>query len=129
VEGSLTASNTIFAFSTIGEAFFCDELASASLSCCDVYGNADGDWVGCIEDQYGIDGNIAEDPLFCNPIGGEYQLEEGSACAPFSPPNEECDLIGAWPVGCIPTSGIAEDDPQPRRAPASWGGIKAGYRE
>lgn len=49
---------------------------------------------------YGINGNISEDPLFCDPEAENYHLQEGSPCAAFTPPNEECDLIGAFPVGC-----------------------------
>ena len=89
-----------------------------TLTCCDLFGNAGGDWVGGIENQYGIDGNICEDPLFCDPENGDYHLQEGSPCAPFTPPNEECDLIGAWPVGCGGT-------PVQR---TTWGSLKATFR-
>lgn len=100
-----TLENCIIAFSTQGEAVYCsDGTAIPTLTCCDVHGNAGGDWVGCIAAQFGINGNICEDPLFC---GGEnpedpYTLHSNSPCAPFSPPNEECDLIGARPVACGP---------------------------
>jgi hypothetical protein len=93
-------TNTIVAFSPVGPAIYCHEGASATLSCCDLYNNAGDDWVGCIADQYGINGNIAEDPMFCDHAGGDYRLWCDSPCAPFTPPNEECDLIGALPVGC-----------------------------
>jgi hypothetical protein len=99
-QSQLLVQNTIIAFSSAGEAVFCDWYGSATLVCCDVYGNAGGDWVGCIEDQLGVDGNIWEDPLFCSPENGDFALQGDSPCAPFSPPNPECDLIGAWPVGC-----------------------------
>ncbi len=100
--GSLPVlENTIIAGSPSGEAVRC-ESAYAELSCCDLYGNAGGDWVGCIAYQYGTNGNIAEDPLFCDPEDGNLFLQTISPCAPFSPPNPECDLIGALPVGCEP---------------------------
>ena len=89
------------------------------LSCCDLCGNSGGDWVGCIEDQFGIRGNISEDPLFCGPDNGDLTLQDCSPCAPFSPPNPEGDLIGAWPVGCGGT-------PTTR---STWGGVKALFRE
>ncbi len=92
--------------------------ATISLSCCNLYGNAGGDWVGPIADQYGVNGNIAEDPLFCDPESYDFTLHEDSPCAPFTPPNEECDLIGAWPIGCGPTS-IER---------MSWGAIKARFK-
>jgi hypothetical protein len=70
------------------------------LSCCDIYGNPGGDWVGPISSQFGINGNISLDPLFCAPNVGDFRLQEGSPCRPHSPENPECDLLGAWPVGC-----------------------------
>ncbi|MBD3235865.1 MAG: hypothetical protein GF330_04105 [Candidatus Eisenbacteria bacterium] len=89
----------------------------AELSCCDVFGNAGGDWVGAIEDQLGQRGNICEDPLFCDPEAGDFQIDCLSPCAPFSPPNPECDRIGAWPVGC---------GGSPARV-TSWGAVKAAF--
>jgi hypothetical protein len=90
------------------------------LSCCDLHGNGDGDWVGPIADQYGINGNISMDPWFCYDEHAEepYTLHSNSCCIPYSPPNQECGLIGAWPAACGPTP--IED--------VSWGSIKAMYR-
>jgi hypothetical protein len=45
--------------------------------------------------QYGINGNISEDPLFCDPEAGDFTLHGDSPCAPYSAPNPECGLIGA----------------------------------
>jgi hypothetical protein len=70
------------------------------LACCDLYGNPGGDWAGIIAAQLGVDGNISADPLFCDATAKRFGLLEGSPCTPFTPPNPECDLIGAWPVGC-----------------------------
>ena len=88
--------------------------AVPTLSCCDIYGNEGGDWVDRIASQYGINGNISSDPLFCAPEAGDFTLHEGSPCAPGG----ECGLIGAWPVGCAPTPTVA----------TTWGAIKALYR-
>ena len=110
--------NTVVAFSTQGPGVASYE-DYAVLACCDVFGNAGGDWVGTIADQYGVDGNICEDPLFCDPENGDFRLDAESPCAPFSPANPECDLIGAWPVGCGGTSVT----------PTTWGGIKTLYGE
>lgn len=95
----------ILAFASLGEAFVCDNSETAcepQLSCCDIFGNEGGDWTGCIDDQYGLDGNISADPLFCDAGSGNFRLQPDSPCAPFTPPNPECDLIGAWGVGCDP---------------------------
>ncbi len=108
-QSSPTFDNTIIAFSTSGAAVYCYDAGSTPvLSCCDVYGNAGGDWVGCIAGQAAVSGNIALDPLFCDAASGDFRLEEDSPCAPFSPPNPNCDLIGAWPVGCGPSPVIEE---------------------
>jgi hypothetical protein len=110
-------NNTIIAFSAQGSAVD-SPYDNAHLTCCDLYGNAGGDWVGSIADQLGVSGNICEDPLFCDPENEDLTLDASSPCAPLSPPNPECDLIGAWPVGCGGTPACR----------TSWGTIKAAYR-
>jgi len=109
--------NTIIAFSEAGQAVTAYD-GGVTLTCCDLYGNAGGDWVGTIADQLGIDGNISEDPLFC---GDEYPdepytLEWYSPCSPYG--NTECGFIGAWDLACgfVPVEET------------SWGVIKALYR-
>lgn len=111
-----TISNVIISFCTSGGAVYCDGGATPTLTCCDVYGNADGDWLGCIAGQYGLSGNISEDPLFCDPEYDNYMLDEMSPCAPAS--NSCGVLIGAYDVGCG-ASAVQS---------ASWGAIKAMYR-
>jgi hypothetical protein len=107
-QSSPTLDRTIVAFSTSGSSIYCyDGGSTPTLTCCDVYGNAGGDWVGCIAGQSGTDGNISLDPRFCDAANGDFRLENNSPCAPFSPPNPQCDLIGAWPVGCG-GAGVAE---------------------
>ena len=91
--------------------------STVTLRCCDVYGNADGDWVGCIADQGGRNGNLSMDPQFCNAHGGDLTLSASSPCAPeHSPPG--CGLIGALPVGCAPQEVES----------ATWGRLKANFR-
>ncbi len=103
---SVTLVNTIVAFGSSGVAVYCEGDGVATLSCCDVYGNSGGDWVGCIASQYGVNGNICGDPLFCGPWAGDYSIAQPSPCAPAnSPPG--CGLIGADSVGCL-TASVAE---------------------
>ncbi len=111
-----TIRNSIIAFSTEGAAVSCEDGGPAVLDCCDVYGNAGGDWVGCIAGQEGQNGNLGADPLFCDPEVGDLRLQEGSPCGPDY--NPDCGQIGAWPVGCGP-SAIEE---------MTWGAVKAMYR-
>jgi predicted outer membrane repeat protein len=102
----VTIDNTIIAFSTQGEAVYCEPTCpgcSAILACCCVYGNAGGDYVGCIAGQNGIRGNISLDPLFCEPDYDDYTLRAESPCAPEY--NPDCGLIGAWPVDCTYVPG------------------------
>lgn len=113
------AERTIIAFSTDGEAVLCVGGGSVSLACCDVFGNAGGDWVGCIAAQYGVDDNFSADPLFCldgNP-DDPYSLHEGSPCLPEDSPCGE--LVGAYGRGCDPITAVQA---------TSWSAIKAMYR-
>ena len=96
-------NNTIIAFSTLGEAVACEDQASTLLTCCDVYGNAGGDWVGCIAGQDSVNNNLWADPMFCDPDAGNFTLAENSPCAPDHSPLG-CGLIGADTVGCSATA-------------------------
>lgn len=96
----------------------CNITGGLSVGCTNVAGNAGGDFVGCLEGQGGINGNISLDPMFCNPKDADFGIHVDSPCAPFSPPNKQCDLIGALPVSCPPTPTIQD----------SWGGLKGLFR-
>jgi predicted outer membrane repeat protein len=118
-DNSVALARSIIVFSTGGEAFFCEYgFNFPALSCCDIYGNAGGDWVGCIADQYGVNGNFSADPLFCGDLNPDepYTLHAESPCAPEY--NPECGLIGAWGIGC----GLTAVEP------VSWGAIKAMFQ-
>ena len=91
------------------------------LSCCDLFGNEDGDWVGGIADQYGIRGNFSACPSFCHIELGNAGICDESPCAPGNHPDGyDCGLIGAHDVGCEcgPTN----------TEPTTWGAIKSIYR-
>jgi predicted outer membrane repeat protein len=105
----LTLEKVIIAKNLGGAAVECvDSLSEPSLSCCDVYGNEGGDWIGCIESQSNQDGNISLDPLFCDESSQDFRLQPGSPCAPSG----SCDLMGPLPVGCSPTSGSKLEGPE-----------------
>ncbi|MCZ6852472.1 MAG: T9SS type A sorting domain-containing protein [Gammaproteobacteria bacterium] len=102
--------NSIFAFNN-GEAFyyssFCDSNFAIVFSCCDLYGNTGGDWVGCIAGGDSINGNLSQNPLFCDPENGDLTL---SALSPCLPANNTCGvLIGAHGEGCSVPTGIEAD--------------------
>jgi hypothetical protein len=91
--------NTIIVWGNGGGAVGCEGGAAvASLECCDLFENAGGDWEGCIADQFGVNGNISVDPLFCDLENGNFRLQDESPCGPEN--NPACGLIGALPLGC-----------------------------
>jgi len=110
-------TDVVIAFSSEGCAVSHERGAGIQLTCCDLYGNAGGDWTGVIADQLGQNGNISEDPLFCMETSSlsPWTLQSDSPCAPEH--SGGCGLIGAWPVDCAPTPV----------EPSSWGRIKALY--
>jgi hypothetical protein len=83
------------------------------VACNDSWANSAEDyWFGGEVDTTAL-GNLSLDPLFCDPLSGEYTLRSDSPCAP----GEACGLIGAYPVGCAPV---------PTR-PTTWGRLKARF--
>jgi len=91
---------------------------SLVFDCSDIYGNDGGDWTGSIASQYGVNGNISADPLFCDAQGGDFTIDAASPCAPTA--NTCRELIGALGIGCGMTSVEMQR--------STWGGIKALYR-
>ena len=85
------------------------------VTCCDVYGNVEGDYDTVVGDQTGVNDNFSEAPEFCDLEAGGYRLFDTSPCLDTESP---CGLlIGAFGQGC--DSPVEE---------MSWGGIKALYR-
>jgi hypothetical protein len=117
-EYGATITNTIIAGSTRGPSIAVG--GNVTLSCCDLFGNAGGDWVVGIADQEGIRGNFAADPLFCDPENGDLTLRSDSPCLPGNHPGgAACGLIGALGEGCAPPTAVER---------ASWGGVKTRFR-
>jgi hypothetical protein len=109
----LALDGTIVAFSPTGRAVRCDAEATVEASGCDVFGNAGGDYVGCLAGLEGAAGNLSGDPLFCDQGGREFMLGARSPCA--TRPDVFHDVIGAWPVGCAGRSSDAPDSPDAPR--------------
>jgi pectin methylesterase-like acyl-CoA thioesterase len=97
---NLTMDHSIVSFASSGGSIYCDGMSHATLSCCDVYGNAGGDWIGCIASQNGVNGNFGANPLYCAPAVLNYALHLDSPCAPAN--NPTCGTVGAYGVGCGP---------------------------
>ncbi len=96
----VTLSNSIAAFSLAGGGIAA--LATQDIPtvlCCDVYGNTGGNYDGVIiPDQTGINGNISEDPIFCDMPADDFTIE---AHSPGLPANNDCQVrMGAFDLGC-----------------------------
>jgi len=117
--GTPSMAQTIIVLGTKGLAISCGGGSTPTLTCCDLFGNPGGDWVGCIADQQGVNGNFSADPKFCDRHNGSFMLCENSPCAPgHHPQGADCGLIGAFGVGCGPTTVEY----------TTWGRIKTMFR-
>jgi hypothetical protein len=108
---------SIVAFSADGVAVHCEASATASLSCCDLFGNFDGDWSSdCVAGQAGGSDNFSADPEFCGVSGsGNYWLQSDSPCAAGISP---CGMrVGARDTHCAETAA----------EPSSWSRLKSLY--
>ncbi|MFH1501871.1 MAG: right-handed parallel beta-helix repeat-containing protein [Candidatus Eisenbacteria bacterium] len=113
--GTGAVENSIIAFNGPGFGVGADEGQEPTLTCCDVYGNPDGNYDAVVGDQTGIDNNFSQDPEFCWFDGADYRLYDTSPClASVSPCGQ---LVGALDQGC--DSPVEE---------SSWGKVKALYR-
>jgi predicted outer membrane repeat protein len=117
----LSMVNSIVAYSPNGVAVSCDLDSQVELTCCNIFGNAGGDWVGSIADQLGLNGNFSACPSFCHGEMGDFHLCDESPCLPGNHPDGfDCGVIGAWGAGCSCGPSQAE--------PSTWGSIKSMYR-
>jgi hypothetical protein len=125
----LTVANTIIAFGERGDPVSCEDTALQVFTCCDIYGNSAGDWVGCLEGLDQTNGNFSLDPLFCgfsfaDPLlfGDRFTLSPSSPCLPF----RGCGRIGARGVEeCGREAGSMLRSSLPA---TTWGRIKGEYR-
>ncbi|MBM4117031.1 hypothetical protein FJ251_04695 [bacterium] len=96
--GHLNLAESLVAFNTLGDGIYRRANTSAALTCCDVFGNEDGNFAGSMVDPTGTAGNLSLDPWFCNLAGRDVELDAQSPCLPA---NNACGLqIGARGQGC-----------------------------
>lgn len=104
----------IIALSPRGGGIRALEWSLPHLSCSDVWGNVDGNFIN-FEDPTGSEGNISADPRFCGTQPDDFTLQASSPCAPA---NNTCGvLMGLYGVDCDSVSVQSK----------SWGGIKSMY--
>ncbi len=115
----LSLERVLVASGSAGEGVACDGCTEISLTCCNIFGNAGGDYDDpAISDQLGTSGNVAASPHFCYAYPQRYEVWSVHEDSPCAPAQSACGLIGAWGADCSDT---------PVRA-ASWGEIKAVFR-
>jgi hypothetical protein len=94
---SVSIENTVISSTLTQSTIGLDGSSVLQLSCCDLWNNLDGDWIGSIADQLGVNGNFSADPKFIDPENGNFFIHHDSPCAPHA--NECGVLIGAFGVG------------------------------
>ncbi len=110
--GNPTIRNSIIYHSGgIGEAIYSIPAATAypyyDIQNTNIYSSYIVDWTEHILSQAYINGNISEDPLFCDPANGDFHINENSFCNPDHPLNINNTLMGFYGVGC---SGCDDTD-------------------
>jgi len=96
---SPTYENSIISFAADGTPVRRDVSGSPVLTCCDVYSDEHGDWLGCLETQYGSGDDPASDPPSCVIDTTAQQTAAVSACSP-SHPSLDPGVIGVDGVEC-----------------------------
>ncbi len=117
-ESSPRVTSSIIAFQD-GTGITAQGGAVPMISCTDLFGNSQGDWVGNISDQAASQENLSADPVFCagTPETNDvFSLQDNSPCGPDVNP---CGALGAWPVGCVAVAA------QLSLFEADWNGIHA----
>ncbi|MCB1182670.1 hypothetical protein KDM41_04495 [bacterium] len=104
-DGDITLEHVIVA----GGTWLGDVSAVPAINCSDFHLGGDDPWVGLLAPFGAAGGNIAADPLFCDPTGldGSFGLAENSPCAAAQ---SGCGRIGAYDVACG-VSGVPGEEP------------------
>jgi len=106
-------ANTLIAdnLGSAGVGRYADDC-NPTFACCNLHGNAGGDWVGFMAGMLGADGNTSAYPVFCNPDEADFQLAEISPCNDV---NSTCGQVGALGIGCQ-LSPVGDTVPPPTSA-------------
>ncbi|HPF69333.1 MAG TPA: right-handed parallel beta-helix repeat-containing protein [Candidatus Krumholzibacteria bacterium] len=107
-EPRLVLTHTLITRGLTSAAVYGEQGATAIATTCDIHANDRGDWDGVLAGQLGLTGNLAMNPLFCDPWDAGAGLNEASVCLPAN--NDHGVQIGALGLGC---TGLADapDDP------------------
>ena len=113
--GSGSIYRSIIAFTEGGYGVGATTGNAPTLICCDVFGNAGGNYDAVVGDQTGSNDNFSADPEFCDIDFADYQLFDTSPCLATNSPCEQ--LVGWFDQGC--DSPVEE---------MSWGRVKGLWR-
>jgi len=103
---TLSITRSVVAFSVQGEAVACGAQSSLEITCCLVYGNGGGDWVGAAEPWRTRAGNLWVDPLFLDLNGWDYRLDPASPCRGAG----ACGRIGAPETQSADTPDVEDSE-------------------
>ena len=113
--GSPLIEKNIVAFSEKGGGIWCDSESTPTIRNNFAWQNIGGDGVGTCSDWWQSEGNVIDNPYFCDMAGGDFRVASNSGVIthPAGP-------LGAFPIpGCGPVSIL----------PSTWGTLKAKYRD
>ncbi len=101
----MNITRSIFAFRMDGPAILQLDLPpTLMVQCTDIFGIADGEWIGLLAPYAGLNGNFSADPLFCDWQAGDLTLYDTSPCLPGG---NECGVqIGAFGQGCLDLTAV-----------------------
>ena len=102
IGSTLDIQESLVAFNEEGPGIWIDAASTATVACSNLFGNPDGNYAGELPDQTGLNGNISEDPVLCDALGGDFTLDGSSPCLPW---NNDCGVqMGARGLGCGATA-------------------------
>lgn len=122
--GPVVLESSIISHGAEGAAIEVAGEVTVSLSCCNLYRNAGGDWTGPFAAQVAERGNFSASPCYCDPELDEFTLCADSFCLPGRHPWGCDQLVGAFGPGCEACG--CEDVVDTEREPL--GGVKAMFR-
>ncbi len=103
-----TLRNIVIAFNDCDLPIELENSTVPELSCCLIYGNEGGDWIGGLEGQENMNGNLWAHPKFCGEFGSGSPLTL-TLNSPCLPENNDCGVrIGAFGLGCQILSHVIE---------------------
>lgn len=96
--GTFGVVRSIIAFNGNGIVISSGSEAMTTFQCNNVFGNEDGNYLGCISGYNGLFDNLSSDPELCDVSQGNLRLSNSSVCWPA---NNHCGLlIGASGSSC-----------------------------